>query len=101
MDIETKQFKMIDSVNKNHEIFKSIQPPFDWHYINRIMLIPEPTTEVRESKLVFIDGLEIECAGGFTACFHFKVYNEEVNIASSLLLPEFVYLKKHSVITNL
>ncbi|MDL4842004.1 hypothetical protein [Aquibacillus rhizosphaerae] len=101
LNVKTKQLKMIDSVDENHEVFKSIKPPFDWYYINRIMLIPEPMTGVREYKPVFINGLEIECVGDFIACFHFKVYKGEVKIALSLLLPEFVYLKKHFLITNL
>lgn len=60
------------------------------------MIIPDPmpTTKLNWSKTLFIDTQEIECQGRFVAFFHFEVHKNKVNIAESLALPEYEFLKR-------
>lgn len=96
LDVRTMEFTRINKVNKGHPIYTKIKAPFNWYYQNNIMIIPDPIPNARPtwSKALFIDTQEIICHGSFVVFFHFEVYKDQLNVAKSLTLPEYGFLKK-------
>lgn len=94
LDVLTMDFKRVENVNENHEIFKRIKPPFDWYYHDKIMIIPDiiPTPKEDWDKVVNVCGQEIECVGKFIYFFHFEIIDNGSH-ATSLTLPEYDHVK--------
>lgn len=95
LNVITMDFKRVENVNKHHEIFKRIKPPFDWYYHDKIMIIPDaiPVPKEEWNKIVNICGQEINCVGKFIYFFHFEIVENNLNFVSSLKLPEYIHIK--------
>lgn len=95
LNVNDMELRRVESVNKNHEIFKRISVPFDWYFHDNIMIIPDsvPKPKKNWNENVNICGQEIECVGEFIYFFHFEII-ENINFVSSLKLPEYIHIKK-------
>lgn len=95
LDIEKMELSRIDKVDKNHFIYNHIKAPFDWYFHDSIMIIPDPKPAPRKNwnKTITVDGQIIECMGQYVVFYHYEQIGDLYNIASSLTLPEFDYIK--------
>ena len=98
LKIDTMQFDWITDTKENDKIFKQLSEVdnFDYYYINKILIIPDPIPSPRLnwSKKIIIDNLEIDCTGKFLAFFHYNNTNDII-LADSLTFPEYIFLKNN------
>lgn len=96
--IDTMEFDWITDIKENDKIFKQLSKvnDFDYYYINRILIIPDPIPSPRLnwSKKILIDNLEINCKGNFLAFFNYN-NNNNIIFANSLTFPEYIFLKNN------
>lgn len=95
LDVSTMELTRIENINEDHVLFERIQPPFDFYYHGKILIIPDPVAAARENwdKVVTVCNQRIECTGKFICFFHFEEI-ENINFVSSLTLPEFEHIKQ-------
>ena len=93
-NLEDDSIDWCHNVNDQHELFKMLQATesFDYYFMNQILLISLPNCSGRYKCL--IGELEIDCYSNVLLMFHYEEI-EGLIIATSLMLPEFEYIRKN------